>query len=56
MRVGAINRAGVRGLGGFAAAASSLRRIWTRAAQAALDLALPTLCVACREPVAGEGV
>ncbi|UYO40315.1 ComF family protein [Rhodopseudomonas palustris] len=56
MRVGAINRAGVRGLGGFSAAASSLRRIWTRAAQAALDLALPTLCVACREPVAGEGV
>ena len=25
-------------------------------AQLALDIALPTLCVACREPVAGEGV
>jgi ComF family protein len=29
---------------------------WTCAAHAALDIALPTLCVACREPVAGEGV
>ena len=29
---------------------------WTHAARAALDIALPTLCVACREPVAGEGV
>jgi ComF family protein len=27
-----------------------------RAARTALDIALPTLCVACREPVAGEGV
>ena len=27
-----------------------------RAARLALDIALPTLCVACREPVAGEGV
>jgi ComF family protein len=26
------------------------------AARVALDIALPTLCVACREPVAGEGV
>ena len=25
-------------------------------ARLALDVALPTLCVACREPVAGEGV
>jgi hypothetical protein len=25
-------------------------------ARAALDVALPTLCVACHEPVAGEGV
>jgi ComF family protein len=31
-------------------------RAWTYAARAALDIALPTLCVACREPVAGEGV
>jgi ComF family protein len=29
---------------------------WGHAARAALDIALPTLCVACREPVAGEGV
>ena len=27
-----------------------------RAAQVALDIALPTLCVACREPVDGDGV
>jgi ComF family protein len=27
-----------------------------RAGRLALDIALPTLCVACREPVAGEGV
>jgi ComF family protein len=29
---------------------------WSHAARLALDIALPTLCVACREPVAGEGV
>ena len=29
---------------------------WGHAARAALDIALPTLCVACREPVSGEGV
>jgi ComF family protein len=29
---------------------------WTYAARFALDIALPTLCVACREPVDGEGV
>ena len=29
---------------------------WTHAARLALDIALPTLCVACREPVDGEGV
>src|SRR6202030_28687 len=29
---------------------------WGHAARLALDIALPTLCVACREPVAGEGV
>jgi ComF family protein len=29
---------------------------WRRAARLALDIALPTLCVACREPVDGEGV
>src|ERR1700676_875552 len=29
---------------------------WRHAAKLALDIALPTLCVACREPVDGEGV
>jgi ComF family protein len=29
---------------------------WGRTARLALDIALPTLCVACREPVSGEGV
>jgi ComF family protein len=32
------------------------RGAWSRAARLALDIALPTLCVACREPVDGEGV
>ena len=32
------------------------RGAWSRAAKLALDIALPTLCVACREPVDGEGV
>ena len=31
-------------------------RVWSHAARLALDIALPTLCVACREPVDGEGV
>jgi ComF family protein len=30
--------------------------VWQRAARLALDVALPTLCVACREPVDGDGV
>src|SRR5665213_848943 len=29
---------------------------WSHAARLALDIALPTLCVSCREPVNGEGV
>lgn len=29
---------------------------WGHATRTALDIALPTLCVACREPVDGEGV
>ncbi len=29
---------------------------WSHAAKLVLDIALPTLCVACREPVDGEGV
>ncbi|MGY0570915.1 ComF family protein [Bradyrhizobium sp. RDM12] len=32
------------------------RHVLTRAARLALDVALPTLCVSCREPVDGEGV
>src|SRR3954454_19248637 len=34
----------------------ALRAAWAHAARLALDIALPTLCVACREPVDGEGV
>lgn len=33
-----------------------LRTAWSHATRLALDIALPTLCVSCREPVAGEGV
>src|ERR1700676_1022641 len=32
------------------------RGAWRHTARLALDIALPTLCVACREPVSGEGV
>ena len=32
------------------------RGAWRHAARLALDVALPPLCVACREPVAGDGV
>ncbi len=32
------------------------RNAWSHATRLALDIALPTLCVACREPVDGEGV
>ncbi len=32
------------------------REGWRQARRLLLDIALPTLCVACREPVAGEGV
>ena len=37
-------------------ALSACRGGWRHAARLALDIALPTLCVACREPVDGEGV
>lgn len=47
----------------MAMAASSLRPVtaalragWTHAARLALDVALPAQCVACREPVAGDGL
>src|SRR5437660_6751086 len=38
------------------AALSACRGAWHQTARLALDVALPTLCVACREPVDGEGV
>jgi ComF family protein len=37
-------------------ALNACRGAWTHAARLALDIALPTLCVACREPIDGEGV
>ena len=37
-------------------ALAACRGAWRHAARLALDIALPTLCVACREPVDGEGV
>jgi ComF family protein len=37
-------------------ALAACRGAWTHAAKLALDIALPTLCVSCREPVDGEGV
>src|ERR1700733_10769431 len=37
-------------------ALEACRGAWSHAARLALDIALPTLCVACREPVHGEGV
>jgi ComF family protein len=36
--------------------ADHLRSAWSHTSRLALDIALPTLCVACREPVDGEGV
>jgi len=46
-----------RSLAGHARTAlGALRGGFRLAAKLALDIALPTLCVACREPVAGEGV
>src|SRR6266436_5552527 len=37
-------------------ALNTCRGAWAHATRLALDIALPTLCVACREPVAGVGV
>jgi predicted amidophosphoribosyltransferase len=37
-------------------ALTACRGAWSHAAKLVLDIALPTLCVACREPVEGEGV
>jgi ComF family protein len=41
---------------GVSGALGLFRCAWSFAARAALDVALPTLCVACREPVEGEGL
>ena len=35
---------------------TAIRGAWSHVAKLALDVALPTLCVSCREPVEGEGV
>ena len=40
----------------LAGAIAACRDAWSHAAKLALDVALPSLCVACREPVEGEGV
>ncbi len=40
----------------FRGVVSACRDGFRQAAKLALDIALPTLCVACREPVDGEGV
>ena len=37
-------------------ALATARGVWRHTARLALDIALPTLCVSCREPVDGEGV
>ena len=37
----------------FRAASTAGRHVVTQAAKLALDIALPTLCVSCREPVDG---
>src|SRR5271167_2589 len=37
-------------------ALTACRGAWSHAAKLALDIALPTLCVSCRNPVDGEGV
>ena len=40
----------------FYGALTACRGAWSHAAKLALDIALPTLCVSCRDPVDGEGV
>ena len=40
----------------FARRVGAARGAWAHTARLALDIALPTLCVSCREPVDGEGV
>jgi ComF family protein len=43
-------------IGHWRGAFALARGAWSHAARIALDIALPTLCVACREPVDGDGV
>ena len=45
-----------RSVAGHLRGALGWRGAWSHTARLALDIALPTLCVACREPVDGEGV
>src|SRR5258708_22915851 len=42
--------------GHWRGALNAVRGAWAPTARLALDIALPTLCVSCREPVHGEGV
>ncbi len=42
--------------GHFRRALNACRAVVSQTARLALDIALPTLCVACREPVDGDGV
>src|SRR5438477_9208758 len=42
--------------GHWRGALNALRDAWALTSRLALDIALPTLCVSCREPVDGEGV
>ena len=42
--------------GHWRGALNAVRGVWAHTARLALDIALPTLCVSCREPVDGEGV
>ncbi|QIG95833.1 MULTISPECIES: ComF family protein [unclassified Bradyrhizobium] len=42
--------------GHFQRALGAVGGAWLRTARLMLDIALPTLCVSCREPVHGEGV
>src|SRR5689334_14074931 len=42
--------------GRFRGALAACRTALLATSRAALDVALPTLCVACRAPVAGDGV
>jgi ComF family protein len=40
----------------WAQSRATCRGVWSATARAALDIALPTLCVSCHEPVTGDGL